>query len=87
MSKDTKNTVKTGESPLSTNLSKSLASFSEIRDSAFKNRQALAMMSNENNNSKNFRKTSRGNASTTLIGLKKLQGLQGFTANKKNISV
>lgn len=82
MSKDTKNIVTTGESPLSTNLTQSLASFSELRDTAFKNNQAVAIMSNENSNSKNFKKPSRNNASTSLIGLQKLQGMQGFTKAK-----
>jgi len=78
----TTNQVVTGNSPLSAGLKASLASFSDARDTAFKNSQAEAIVSTENSNTKNITKPSRNNASTTLIGLGRLQGFMGASKTK-----
>lgn len=78
----TTNQVVTGNSPLSAGLKASMASFSDARDTAFKNSQAEAIVSTANSNKKNITKPSRNNASTTIIGLGKLQGFMG-SRNKK----
>jgi hypothetical protein len=89
MPKDKKNlaqqtqSVVLGDSPLTTGLSNTLASFGDARDTAFKNNQAEAIASSENSNSKNITKPSRRNKSNTLIGLAKLQGFRG--AKKKAV--
>ena len=59
MNKDNKNITTTtnqvvaGNSPLSAGLKASLASFSDARDTAFKNSQAESIVSTENSNTKN----------------------------------
>jgi hypothetical protein len=88
MNKDNKNITTTtnqvvaGNSPLSAGLKASLASFSDARDTAFKNSQAESIVSTENSNTKNITKPSRNNASTTLIGLGRLKGFMGASKNK-----
>lgn len=90
MDKDKKKLVETtdkviaGNSPMSENLSQSLATFTDARDTAFKNAQAEAIASTENSNSKNFKKSSRRNKSQTLIGLAKLQGFMGSKRKKES---
>jgi hypothetical protein len=67
-----------GASPLSQNITQSLATFRDIADLAVKNSQAENIINGTNNVKDNIDKGSRQTNSTTLMGLGKLKQLKGF---------
>ncbi len=78
MSKDTEKVkdIPTGQSPLSMFLDKSLSSFGQMKDLAFKNSQAENIISTAGVKP-SINKASRNNKSATLMGLAKLKGFKG----------
>jgi hypothetical protein len=82
LTKDTKlpnaDVKELGASPLSQNITQSLATFRDIADLAVKNSQAENIINGTNNVKDNIDKGSRQTNSTTLMGLGKLKQLKGF---------